>query len=85
MNVWSGILEPGAQPPVDLLPLLKYVPTKWAKWKVLCKQVKEHQYQLYEGFVNMVEERLREERGNGSFLEGVVGDTQLGSDRMLVR
>ncbi|KAI9742375.1 MAG: hypothetical protein M1818_003908 [Claussenomyces sp. TS43310] len=33
IDKFGQALEPGANPPVDEYPFLRYVPTKWAKWK----------------------------------------------------
>ena len=33
MNNYSASLEPGANPPVDEFPFLKYIPTQLAHWK----------------------------------------------------
>ena len=82
---WSGLLEPGAQPPVDLLPILKYVPSRWAQWKGLCSEIRANQYDLYEGLVAQCERRMERNMRNGCFLESVLDDKKLGADRTLIR
>lgn len=32
----EAFFEPGVIPPIDLLPILKYVPARWAQWKTKC-------------------------------------------------
>ena len=44
---FTAILEPGATPPVDEFPLLKYVPSMFAKWKVWAKNIRAEQRSLY--------------------------------------
>ncbi|KAL4248918.1 cytochrome P450 family protein [Abortiporus biennis] len=63
---WEQLLEPGAHPPVDIIPLLKYIP---AKWQVLAKDVKRKQRALYFTLSNMVAKRMEDKKGNGCFLE----------------
>ena len=85
LQKWSVILEPGAQPPVDLLPILKYVPERWARWKGLCKEVRAGQIELYDSFVSMCERRMEQDMRNGSLLESIIGEGKLGTDRALMR
>ncbi|THH17464.1 hypothetical protein EW146_g3349 [Bondarzewia mesenterica] len=82
---WSYILEPGAQPPVDLLPILKYVPARWAPWKGLCSEIRAKQFELYEGLVSLCESRMKQNMRNGCLLESVLDDKKLGTDRTLIR
>ncbi|KAJ7657112.1 cytochrome P450 [Mycena rosella] len=44
---WELVLKPGATPPVDLIPILKYVPERWAKWKRDCTKTRKLQRDLY--------------------------------------
>ncbi|KAJ7729426.1 cytochrome P450 [Mycena olivaceomarginata] len=44
---WMLVLEPGATPPVDMIPILKYVPERWAKWKRDCAKTRKLQRDLY--------------------------------------
>ena len=70
--MWETALAPGAQPPVDLLPILKYVPERWASWKTLCKDVRKAQRTLYFGLLTECEERVKRGEENGSYIEQVV-------------
>ncbi|KAG8951235.1 hypothetical protein FRC03_012591 [Tulasnella sp. 419] len=70
-HLWLEVTEPGAQPPVDLIPLLQKVPERFAKWKILCKEVKRLQQGLYFGLLEEVERRTSRGEGNGCWMETV--------------
>lgn len=82
---WATILEPGSQPPVDLLPALKYVPERWAKWKTLCREIRTTQTKLYGSIVKACERRIERDESNGSMLESLLGDKKLSADKDLLR
>ncbi|KAJ7471393.1 cytochrome P450 [Mycena galericulata] len=69
---WELLLEFGATPPVDMIPLLKLVPERWAKWKRDCKKVRALQRALYFGYVDEAAERVRSGGENGSYIEEVL-------------
>ncbi|KAF8209627.1 cytochrome P450 [Mycena galopus ATCC 62051] len=69
---WDLLLEPGATPPVDLIPLLKYVPERWAKWKRDCAKTRKLQRELYFGLLDETKERLSRGDENGSYMEEVL-------------
>jgi len=71
-HMWETALAPGSQPPVDFLPILKYVPERWAPWKTLCKEVRKAQRKLYFGLLTECEERVKRGEENGSYMEEVV-------------
>jgi cytochrome P450 len=48
---FSEILEPGNTPPVDMFPILKYVPTFLAEWKQRAAKVRQGQQDLYLGLL----------------------------------
>ncbi|KAJ7914752.1 cytochrome P450 [Mycena leptocephala] len=78
---WSHLVEPGATPPVDAIPLLKFVPEQWAKWKRDCKRVRNLQRALYFGWVDETKGILRRGEGNGSYVEEVLArQEELGID-----
>ncbi|KAJ7444580.1 cytochrome P450 [Mycena galericulata] len=54
---WELLLEPGATPPVDMIPLLKLIPERWAKWKRDSKRVRTLQRALYFGLLDEAAER----------------------------
>ena len=82
--LWERAIEPGAHPPVDLLPILRYVPERWAPWKTLCREARRLQRKLYFGLLEQSEKRIRENDRNGCFMEDVLDKSEkLGMDREL--
>jgi hypothetical protein len=59
------------KPPVDIFPLLRLVPERFAEWKRDCKNLREMQLQLMEKLLTPVKERMAKGRGNGSYMETV--------------
>jgi hypothetical protein len=57
---------------MDLLPILKRVPERFASWKTLCKEVRRLQRKLYFGLLEETEERVAKGEGNGCFMEEVL-------------
>ena len=83
---WEHLLFPGSYAPVDFIPLLKYVPARFASWKSVCKMVRKMQRDLYFGLLEEVEQRIAaKEDGNGCFMEDVVKKAEKwGFDREMV-
>ncbi|EJD48900.1 cytochrome P450, partial [Auricularia subglabra TFB-10046 SS5] len=71
-HLWEHALEPGAHPPVDLIPILGKVPERWASWKTLCREVRRLQRKLYFGLLEECENRLKDGKHTGCFLEEVI-------------
>ena len=67
--MWENLLFPGAFPPVDQVPLLKHVPERFARWKRVCRQVRDLQHDLYFGLLEETEKRGFE---NGCFMETII-------------
>jgi hypothetical protein len=65
-------LEPGATPPLDYFPFLKYVPERWASWKKMCQFVRKLQRDMYFNLLDKTQERVRRGEGNGSYVETLV-------------
>lgn len=84
-HLWEDVLTPGAHPPLDFLPFLKYVPERWAPWKTLVRDVRRLQRELYFGLLGECEERLRKGEDNGSYIEEVIKrQEEFGMKRELV-
>ncbi|KAG8896943.1 hypothetical protein FRB99_008554 [Tulasnella sp. 403] len=84
-HLWEHALEPGAHPPVDLIPSLQHVPEKFAAWKRLCTEVRTLQRKLYFGLLDEVEKRTGRGEANGCWMETVCERAQeWGMDRELV-
>jgi len=64
------ILDPALQPPIDMLPILQFVP-EWmgASWKGLCREAKRVTHGLYHGLFTQLEERNDRGHYNGSSVE----------------
>ncbi|KAJ6584471.1 cytochrome P450 [Mycena capillaripes] len=69
---WNALGAPGAMPPVDLFPLLKLVPERWAGWKRECKRIRKLQRVQYFGLLEETKERLLSGEKNGSYMEKVL-------------
>ncbi|KAJ7443872.1 cytochrome P450 [Mycena latifolia] len=85
LREWSVLLEFGGTPPVDLIPILKLVPERWAKWKQDCRRVRNLQRTLYSRLLDETTERLRRGEENGSYMEEVLArEQELGMDREMI-
>ena len=62
-------LEIGTMPPVDLFPILAYIPARWAPWKTAVYQIRDDQEVLYRHLLDIVERRINDGRENGGFME----------------
>ncbi|KAF9269296.1 cytochrome P450, partial [Marasmius fiardii PR-910] len=71
-RLFSETLEPGAHPPVDLLPFLNYIPERWALWKRRAREVRRLQRELYFSLVDECEKRIGEGEENGCYMEEVL-------------
>lgn len=71
LHLWVNLLAPGAHPPVDMVPILKKVPERFARWKRLCNEVRNVQRDLYFKLLSEVESRMAHGEGNGCFMETV--------------
>jgi hypothetical protein len=65
-------MEPGATPPIDLFPLLKLIPERWASWKTEVKITRHLQRSLYFGLLEKLERRLSLGTSNGCWMEGII-------------
>ncbi|GAW04989.1 cytochrome partial [Lentinula edodes] len=83
-HLWELALEPGAHPPVDVLPFLRYVPRRWAPWKALCDKTREAQRKLYFGLLDECMKRVQRGKENGCYMEEVIKhQDEFGLDREL--
>ncbi|KAL0953164.1 hypothetical protein HGRIS_004426 [Hohenbuehelia grisea] len=55
MNITS---DPNAHPPVDLIPILRYVPARWAPWKTICDRLHAIRRELYGTLLSEVEQGM---------------------------
>ncbi|KAJ7810305.1 cytochrome P450 [Mycena olivaceomarginata] len=72
MHKWSSLAEPASQPPLDLIPLLRYVPSRWAPWKVAAHRLHSIQQNIYNAIIRVCDSRLQRDEGNGSAVDEVL-------------
>lgn len=70
-HLWEHALEPGAHPPMDLIPILKKVPERFAPWKKLCNEVRRLQQELYFNLLGELEAKIAKGEMNDCFMETV--------------
>ncbi|KAG8943877.1 hypothetical protein FRC03_002283, partial [Tulasnella sp. 419] len=79
-HVWnkiSEICEPGNTPPVDLLPILQYIPdTLLGNWQARCANVNRMFLQIAEDLLRGVEKRLEQGRPNGCYTEVMIQNAE---------
>ncbi|KAF9023921.1 cytochrome P450, partial [Hymenopellis radicata] len=69
---WDTYLAPGAHPPVDMVPILKYLPEVLAPWKKESRELRRMQRKLYYTSLRECEERLERGEGNDCYLEELI-------------
>lgn len=74
LDEWARYLEPGFNPPVDLLPLLKYVPARWARWKRMAASLRKAQRALYGTLVERCKAHISEDNRKGVELEKLIDE-----------
>jgi hypothetical protein len=80
------ILEPGSHPPIDLIPVLKMIPERWASWKTEIKSIKLLYNKVYFGLLEKVERRLNQGTSTGCFMEAFIDKAPaIGLDRYDIR
>lgn len=67
-------LEPGNYPPIDFIPILNYIPDRFASWKKAAKALRQKQRMYYMKLLSACERRMQENRRNGCFIEDVIDD-----------
>lgn len=67
----SFIVGPGAIPPVDIFPILKHVPERWASWKTMAKNIKKVHRKLWYDLLDVIEKRVVEGRRQGCLMEDI--------------
>ena len=65
------IAGPSGAPPLDMFPILKYVPERWAEWKTVAKRIRALHRSLWYQLIGVIEKRIVEGRRLGSFMEDV--------------
>ncbi|KAF9269294.1 cytochrome P450 [Marasmius fiardii PR-910] len=71
-RLWNDAIVPGAYPPIELFPVLDYIPERWAPWKRMAQKVRRKQRGLYFMLLNECEKRIMKGEENGCFMEEVL-------------
>jgi hypothetical protein len=75
-------LELGTMPPVDIFPILKYIPKRFAPWKIELKEIHDQQQAYHSRLLDVVEARLEKGIKCGVFMEDAIQHAkQWGFDR----
>ena len=78
---FTSILAPGATPPVDAFPWLKYVPRAFAGWKGRAEAIRAEQRHLYYSLMLETKEKMAKGTRTGSFIERILMEQEkLGLD-----
>ncbi|KAF4603113.1 hypothetical protein EYR38_003518 [Pleurotus pulmonarius] len=72
MKKFTELTDPWAHPPLDIMPILKHVPARWARWKGLCEEAKQLRGAFFDDITDDFEARYRAGERTGSFLEKVL-------------
>ncbi|KII89847.1 hypothetical protein PLICRDRAFT_40022 [Plicaturopsis crispa FD-325 SS-3] len=69
---WEGAGATGHSPPIDLVPILKYIPERWAPWKEEWREVRRLQGGFYRRMYADMEAAVERGEEVGAFMEEVV-------------
>jgi cytochrome P450 len=73
LELWLSIMEQGAHPPIDLLPVLKWIPERlWRNWKSKAAECSKELNSLYGGFMEMVVQRRKTVGKRHSVADGIL-------------
>ena len=78
MEIWSKVMETGATPPVDIYPLLHYLPQSFfLNWVDRATHVQREMNHLYADFLTDIRMRRRKEGGSrGAFMDKVLDQAE---------
>ncbi|KAL4952025.1 cytochrome P450 [Aspergillus filifer] len=75
-NRFTALLEPGAAPPVDGFPSLRYLPEVLAPWKRRAREIQRDQRALYFRLYDATKERMRKGIRTGCFMEKLIDEQE---------
>ncbi|KAK1217185.1 hypothetical protein PQX77_020168 [Marasmius sp. AFHP31] len=84
---YNQLAEPGATPPLDFFPFLRYIPewTGLAGWKKRVRECRQHQRDLFFGLLDETMERMKRGEENGCHMEEIIRrQGELGLDREMM-
>ncbi|KAF9891400.1 hypothetical protein FE257_004256 [Aspergillus nanangensis] len=73
---FTSILAPGATPPVDAFPWLRYLPKSLAGWKEKAQTIRAEQRELYFSLMEETKARVANGAVTGCFMEEVLKDQE---------
>jgi cytochrome P450 len=73
---FTAILETGATPPVDIFPILRYLPTFLASWKKQAAKIRLEQRQLYFELLQNVQQRREKGQRRNCFMDNLLDETK---------
>ncbi|KAI5456084.1 cytochrome P450 [Mariannaea sp. PMI_226] len=73
---FTGILEPGATPPVDAFPILKWLPDFLSPWKREAREIRQEQRALYFKLLEETRAKVQRRDTTGCFMERMLQDQQ---------
>jgi cytochrome P450 family 619 len=78
MEIWSKVMETGATPPVDIYPLLHYLPQSvFLNWVDRATHVRNEMNALYADFLSDIRMRRKKEGApRGAFMDGVLDQAE---------
>jgi hypothetical protein len=75
----------GASLPLDLVPILQYIPEPFAWWKTATREIRNLEHAFMYGMLAGTEKRAERGESNDSFMDGIIAkQEQLGMTRELI-
>ncbi|KAG8901444.1 hypothetical protein FRB99_005302 [Tulasnella sp. 403] len=68
---FNHIMGIGQTPPLDLLPILRYVPERWAPWKTACRSLRARHKEFYWKLLKPCQDRAANGLETRSFMQSV--------------
>lgn len=77
LNKTSTLLQPGYLPPIDVFPIIKFLPQfLFGNWKTEVNATSREMNQLYGEYLDIVVQRRRREGSKGSFADHLIEQQQ---------
>lgn len=76
MQAWSRIMETGNTPPLDVWPILKYLPNFLSPWRPRAQQLSRNMYTLYRALVRQVRERRKRGDKRDSLMDKILEEQE---------
>ncbi|KAI9713189.1 MAG: hypothetical protein M1820_001174 [Bogoriella megaspora] len=82
---WSAIIEPGATPPIEVFPILKYAPEVVSPWKREAKWIRNSQQSIYGALMEATQQRIRDGKYLGCLMDDLLHEKnpQIGGQDLL--